>query len=188
VVIAPAEVASTMRPLDVRWAVAGGWAIDLWLDRQTRDHHDVEVVVPRSEQMRVRASLGDEWQFSCLDPPGTGWRPWRGHPLRPPAFQLQATSANRAFDVFLEEIDGGVWHYRRNAAQRLPADEVIVASASGIPVIRPEVQLLYMATSNEPKNASDFDVALPHLGSGARTWLRRALETCHPGHRWIGRL
>lgn len=184
----PADVGATMSTLDVWWAVAGGWAIDLWLDRETRPHHDVEVVVPRPEQTRVRVALAREWEVFCLDPPRTRWRAWSGHALQRPAFQLQARGERGEFDLFLEDIDDGVWHYRRNHAVRRAVDDVIVATGSGIPVVRPEIQLLYMATSTDSKNSFDFDQAVPTLDADSRDWLRDALSCAHPGHRWIDRL
>ena len=46
----PVGVAEVMEPLSVWWAIAGCWAIDLWLGATTREHHDVEVVVRRRGQ------------------------------------------------------------------------------------------------------------------------------------------
>jgi len=184
----PVDVAATMLTLDVWWAVAGGWAIDLWLDRETREHHDIEVVVPRSDQWRVLEALTDRWDVFCLDPPGTGWRAWPGHALERPAFQLQARGDTGEFDLFLEDVADGVWHYRRTAAIRRSVDGVVVVSRSGIPVVRPEIQLLYMATSADPKNLSDFEHAVPALGAEPRRWLRDALRFAHQGHAWIDRL
>src|ERR1700686_2663981 len=61
-------VATVMRRLGVWWAVGGGWAIDLWLDEQTREHHDVEVAVRRDDQTRIWEALHDDWELLCLDP------------------------------------------------------------------------------------------------------------------------
>lgn len=69
-------VATVMRRLDVWWAVAGGWAIDLWLDEQTREHHDVEVAVRRDDQTEIWDALHNDWELLCLDPPGGEWRQW----------------------------------------------------------------------------------------------------------------
>src|SRR2546421_11371160 len=40
------------------WGIAGGWAIDLFLDRQTRPHDDLDVPVLRHDQENLRAHLG----------------------------------------------------------------------------------------------------------------------------------
>ena len=40
------------------WGIAGGWAIDLFLDRQTRPHDDLDVAVLRHDQENLRRHLG----------------------------------------------------------------------------------------------------------------------------------
>jgi hypothetical protein len=174
-----------MGRLGVWWGVAGGWAIDLWLGQQTRDHHDVEVVVKRSDQRAIHSALSDAWDLFALDPPGGGWQPWSGAPMHAPAFQLQARSSSGEFDLFTETVDETHWHFRRDDRITTGPDDVIMPTASGIPIVRPEIQLLYMAKSTEPKNQRDFDAARPHLTPEAALWLTNALQITLPGHRWI---
>ncbi len=184
--------AATMRDVGVTWAIAGGWAIDLWVGEQTRAHHDVEVVVPRGDQQWVHAALAPGWEMRCLDPPGDGWRPWDGHPLSPPAFQLQARSSTFELDVFTETVvdvdDVAMWYFRRDPRVDRPWTEVVIAAADGTPIVRPEVQLLYMAKSDEPKNQHDFDLARPRLDRAAVAWLAAALALTIPGHPWLRQL
>jgi aminoglycoside-2''-adenylyltransferase len=180
--------ASTMRGVGVWWAVAGGWAVDLWLGEQTREHHDVEVVVKRQDQQAMRAGLVNEWELCSLDPPGSGWRPWGGEPIELPAFQLQARSPSSEFDIFLETSRDDVWRFRRDARIERPMSEFTTITGAGIPVVRPEVQLLYMAKSNEPKNTHDFAVTRPRLDDQAASWLARSLALAHPGHPWLTQL
>lgn len=181
----PVSVAEIMDRVGVWWAVAGGWAIDLWLGEQTRDHHDVEVVVRRSDQEVVHAALSAGWELFALDPPGDGWRPWSGVPIDGSAFQVQARSSSGEFDVFTEAVGDTRWHFRRDHRITTGSDEVIVRSASGIPIVRPEIQLLYMAKSTAPKNQSDFEMARPHLRPEAAAWLEDALQITLPGHPWL---
>jgi hypothetical protein len=180
--------ASVMPAVGVWWAVAGGWAIDLWLDDQTREHHDVEVVVKRHDQLALRLGLGNEWELRCLDPPGSGWRPWGGERIEPPAFQVQARSASGEFDIFLETTRDDHWRFRRDERIERPMSEFTTLTAAGIPVVRPEVQLLYMAKSNEPKHAHDFSITRPRLDDQATSWLARSLVLTHPGHPWLNQL
>jgi PAS domain-containing protein len=178
-----------MSELSVWWAMAGGWAIDLWLDEQTREHHDVEVAVRRSDQGLICSTLSRGWDLLCLDPPGHPWRPWRGGDvLVAPSFQLQARRAETEFDLFLENIDDGIWTFRRNDRIQLPLNDVWATTTAGVRVIRPHVQLLYMAKSDEPKNEHDFDVVRPRLSDVELDWLRRSLTLVLPEHRWIARL
>jgi hypothetical protein len=184
----PASVAAVMEPVGVWWAVAGGWAIDLWLGEQTREHHDIEVIVRRCDQEVVHAALSPEWELFALDPPGSGWRPWSGRPIAAPAFQLQARSPFGEFDLFTEAVDDTEWHFRRDHRIAASPTDVIVPTASGIPAVRPEIQLLYMAKSAEAKNEHDVEVTLPRLTPDAVRWLRDALLITAPGHRWLVRL
>ena len=182
------RAAATLRGSGVWWAVAGGWAIDLWVGRQTREHHDVEVAVRRDDQVSVWASLHGDWELSSIAPPGSGWRPWAADSwLSHPSFQCKARSAAFEFDLFLESGDDEDWIFRRDDRVRRPLGEV-TATASGIPVVRPEIQLLYMAKSEDAKNEHDFAVAAPALDLPASEWLRHALALVHPHHRWIDRL
>jgi hypothetical protein len=120
--------------------------------------------------------------------PGSGLRRWSGAPIATPAFQLQARSSSGAFDLFTEDVDDAEWWFRRHRRITTRSEEVIVLSASGIPVVRPEIQLLYMAKSTEPKNEHDFETARPHLDVAATRWLRDALQITLPAHRWLARL
>lgn len=182
------SVSEVMHEVGAWWAVAGGWAIDLWLGFPTRPHHDVEVVVRTCDLATVSRDLGARWKLYCLDPPGTGWRPWNGKPLEPPAFQLQARSSIGEFDIFAETADETEWQFRRDNRITRAVSEVTMQSASGIPIVRPEVQLLYMAGAAEPKNEHDFQMARPTLDLGAASWLAAALAVTLPRHHWIATL
>lgn len=76
-----------------------------------------------------------------------------------------------------------MWHFRRDDRISRPVSEVTTLSGSGLPIVRPEVQLLYMAKSAEAKSQHDFDIARPRLEHDAAFWLAEALATTLPGHR-----
>jgi hypothetical protein len=184
----PRAVADVMRGVAAWWAVAGGWAIDLWLGTQSREHHDVEVVIRHRDQQLVLAALSERWEMWCLDPPGSGWRTWDGHEVRPPAFQLQARADDMEFDLFTESVVDGAWTYRRDAHIHRPANYVVMIASDGTPVVRPEVQLLYMSTSGTAKNQHDFELTHARLAHADAAWLAQSLATAHPGHPWIDAL
>jgi hypothetical protein len=56
----------------------------------------------------------------------------------------------------------------------------------GIPLVRPEIALLFKAKTPRFKDQQDFDRILPHLDQVAQAWL--AWEQAHPGHPWRLRL
>lgn len=49
------EVTTFFAALLVPWWIAGGWAIDLFLGRQTREHQDIDVLILRRDHQAVRS-------------------------------------------------------------------------------------------------------------------------------------
>jgi hypothetical protein len=72
--MAPDEAAAVLGTLKVSWWIAGGWAIDLVLGHQSREHGDLDVLVLRRNQALVREYLS-AWDVHAADPPGS-LRPW----------------------------------------------------------------------------------------------------------------
>lgn len=184
----PADIARLLRGLEVPWCVAGGWALDLFHGRQTREHGDLEITVPAPDFGAVREALAG-YTFEVA---GSG-RLW---PLDGPAFDLMfqtwvsdpVTGAYR-LDIFREPQRDGLWVCRRDQSIQVPYEQVIRRNPDGIPYLIPEIVLLFKAKhSAEPKNQADFAGALPLLEPDAVGWLRWALARVHPGHPWIAAL
>lgn len=106
-------------------------------------------------------------------PPGSG----------PPPDPWEPSAEERQF--FLNDAEGGVWTSRRDPRITLHVRELAQRSASGIPVVAPQVQLLYKARHAGRKDEHDFALVVPRISRARRAWLRDALELVHPGHRWI---
>jgi hypothetical protein len=181
-------MARLLAGVTVPWYVAGGWAIDLFLGRQTREHSDLEIAVPATAFAPIRDALAD-YEFDVI---GAGRR-W---PLDSPAFPVMfqtwarepATGVYRA-DVFREPERDGAWICRRDPSIWLPYERLIRCTGDGIPYVVPEVGLLFKAKwASKPKNQADFTATVPFLADDAAVWLRWALQRVHPGHAWIGAL
>jgi hypothetical protein len=188
--LSPEEAASLLGALAAPWWVAGGFAIDLHLERTTRAHGDLDIAVLRDAQPQLRACL-EGWDIQvAYDGQLTPWQD--GDWLTPPRHQFWARpspDAPWALEFLLEDHHGDAWVYRRDAAVTMPLDRFGRTSPEGIPYVCPEVALLYKAKGFDvPRNAADFDVATPSLDADARAWLRDALERTHAGHPWIARL
>jgi hypothetical protein len=180
----PGDIARLLAGVTVPWYVAGGWAIDLFLGRQTREHGDLEIAVPASAFATIRDALAD-YEFDVV---GSGRR-W---PLDSPAFGVmhqtwvreRDTGVYRA-DVFREPERDAAWVCRRDESISLPYEHLIRRTRDGIPYLVPEVALLFKAKwAAEPKNQADFAATAGLLGGDAAGWLRWALERVHPGHAW----
>ena len=89
-------VTELLRGIDARWWIAGGWALDLHLGRQTRPHHDIDVLVLREDLPGVRERLRG-WDLHAADPPGAGrLRPWpEDEGSRPPCTTSGAARRRR---------------------------------------------------------------------------------------------
>ena len=183
----PVEVADRLRGVRATWYVLAGWAVDLFLGRQTRLHDDLEIGVPAQGFPAIRDALGDLELFVVGD--GRAW------PLTESAlgshFQTwgrERTTGVWRVDIVREPWDGDAWAYRRDPRIRLPRSRLIEQSVDGIPYVRPEVVLLFKAKATRSKDEADFAQALPRLDAARRLWLRGALELAHPGHHWLNEL
>jgi Aminoglycoside-2''-adenylyltransferase len=63
----PQDAVSELAAWAAPWWVAGGWAIDLLLGRQTREHGDLDLLVLRRDQASVREELRD-WDVHAARP------------------------------------------------------------------------------------------------------------------------
>jgi len=182
----PDAIGAALGSVGVPWAVAGGWAIDLHLEAETRPHDDIEIVVSRDHMEVVAACLDElEW-FAVGD--GIAW------PLADAPEELHQTwGRDRSryrwrLDVFREPWDGDDWVFRRDRRIRRPLAEAIEFSQGAIPYLAPEIVLLFKAKSPKEKDEADLALTLPTLTLERIEWLRNALEIVHPKHKWMARL
>jgi hypothetical protein len=195
----PRDIAQLLAAFDRPWWVAGGWAIDLALGRETRTHADMDIALLRGDEVAVHRLLPD-WEFHIAH--DGAFILWDGDaPLALPMHQFwvrRDPAGPWDFEVLLEDHDdAGRWHYRRDSQVTLPLDRFGAAS-DGIPHVALEVALLYKAKGQEveqsdapvwrAKNAEDFESALPALDAAQRAWLAEAVGATSPEHPWLARL
>ena len=184
----PDQVGDILASVDAPWYVAGGWAIDLFLGGQRREHGDLEIAVPASRFDQVTSALSayelyavGDGEASPLFEGGdaileTTHQTW----VREPAVDRWR------LDVFREPSDDTDWIFRRDGSIRLPHGRTIRRTVRQIPYGSPEVILLFKASAaDEEKHADDFAAVLPLLGAERRRWLAAALAHVHPGHPWL---
>lgn len=186
---------AVMRGFPRPWFISGGWAIDLFVGRVTREHEDVEVGAFFPDQDALRHHLAD-WQLFRIRE--DRWEPWEsGDTIALPEFQAQARTDGQPlamFDIFLNPLEGDDWVSRRHPGLRRQAGRVARRTTggrsvpSGVPHLVPEIQLLCKAKYHRPKDDADFAATVGLLGARRRAWLKRALEVHHPGDPWLERL
>ncbi|MFJ7904030.1 nucleotidyltransferase domain-containing protein [Streptomyces sp. NPDC096198] len=177
---------------DFPWWIAGGYAIELAVGHELRPHGDIDVLVLRRDQARVRVLLTG-WDLYVADPPGQGrLRPWPAEEtLQPPLHDIWCRRTPQtpwSVQLMLDEAEGTQWVSRRDPGIRLPIDRLGRTSETGIPYLAPEVQLFYKAKATRDKDETDFAAALPLLDAPARAWLADAINVISPDHPWLRQL
>ncbi|HEV3369477.1 MAG TPA: hypothetical protein VG074_07925 [Acidimicrobiales bacterium] len=169
------------------WWVAGGHALDLFVGHPTRPHADIDVSIFREDAPILHRLLGGwdlhgalagvltPWTTSSMDPTTTTTSIWcRTRPGQPWSLQ-----------VMFDEGTGAEWVCHRHADIRLPLREVIAHTPSGLPYLRPEIQLLWKAKDTRPKDDADFALVFPLLTREAGQWLMEVLRRHYPQHAWL---
>jgi len=194
-----ADLMSTFRP---RWALCGGWAVDAWLGRQTRDHNDVDIAVFQDDQHAIFDHLVG-WELIAHDPnvAGDTAELWSGRRLDLPAHiharspeargrlpdRLDApVQAGFSLDIQLNERSGSDWILSREPRVTIPLQVAVRQSEWGVPTLVPEALLFYKATELRRRDKLDFLALLPHLTDEHREWLWKAISLV--GHPWLTQL
>jgi hypothetical protein len=185
----PWQAAERLADVDVPWCVVGGWAIDLFVGAQTREHGDLEVALLRGDFDVARAALAGFELFAA----GSGEVRALRHDEAPPSqhhqvWVLDVEAEAWRIDVMLEPGDAGTWVFRRDESITAPRPSMVDHDRRGVPYLAPHGVLLYKAKAARDKDEADLATCLPRMGAAARTWLRAALERAHPEHSWLSRL
>ena len=182
----PADVATRLVGVDVPWRVSAGWAIDLFLGGERREHEDLELAVPADRFGEVAAAL-PELDFHVVTR-GIAAPVAESAELMETIHQtwgLDRTANRWRVDVFREPFDEDGWVARRDESIRLPYSELIEHTPDGIPYERPEVVLLFKAKHARPKDEADLAAVLPRLSAERRALLADWIERVHPDHFWL---
>lgn len=181
--VTPRDVARTLRGLPAPWWITGGWGLTLFLGRHVRRHDDVDVALLRRDQAALRDHLaGWDLHYATAD---RKLARWDGGFLEPPVARLWARRTRGApwfCDVLLEDARDADWLYRRDHRVSRPLSEVGQTTIDGLPILSPEITLLYKLARPTPKSKTDLLAVYPRLDAASRDWLRQALATCHPDH------
>ncbi|HJR96772.1 MAG TPA: amino acid transporter [Actinomycetota bacterium] len=185
-----ATLTGIMRGFDRPWWVAGGWALELFVERQIRTHEDVDVAILRRDHLALNHHLGNwDLHYATPDHQLVPWKP--AVDLRPPVHGIWARPEPVGpwfCEFLLNESAGDDWVYRRDPSVRMPIKAIGWTTQDGLPILAPTVALLYKAKGTSPKDTTDFDAVAPLLDAEARVWLSSALAAAHPGHEWLDRL
>ncbi len=182
----PLKIADVMRDFKPSWFVAGGWAIDLFLGKETRSHSDIEIAVFRQDQ----AALHNYFKGWNLQKTVNGklvvWHQeeW----LTLPTHEIHCfneTANSPKIEVLLNESNETEWIYRRNQEIRRSLAKIRLRSSEGVNFLCPEIVLLYKSKNPRTKDEQDFQAVVGHLDPERKQWVKNAIGICDPKHRWL---
>jgi len=175
------------------WFFSSGWALDLFLGRVTRVHHDVDVTIAWTTIQALRQHLNARG-WSLVLPLDGRLEPWPPESPLEPDIQIHAHRDGTVIDLLLTEMDAETWAYRREPSLICAARQAFLRSKDGLPFLAPELVLLFKSknTSSDkqkrPQDKKDFINVLPQLTTAQRSWLKRALGQTDPAHPWLASL
>lgn len=184
----PAAAALLLADFPAPWWIAGGWALDLFLGRETREHADLDLGLFSADQLAVQTYLvARGWELHCPDPPGV-LRPWLAGETLPEHAHCPWARRDAAspweFQLLLNLGGGDTFISRRDPALSRPLSQALI-ERDGLRLLAPEIQLHFKAKSGRPRDEADFRNVLPALDAAAKEWLLMALQHTYPGHAWI---
>ena len=181
----PNRISELLKNYQGLWAIAGGWAIDLFLDKETRDHQDIEIIIPRNDQLKMQKYLKD-WSFQYLnDGQLVEWN--KDEYLELPFHEIHGGDKNgNKLEVLLNEVSNEVWKYRRHFEITCPISKLILNSKNDIPILCPEIVLLYKAKVKMPKDLADLRITLAEMNDDSIAWLKHSIGSSHgENQEWI---
>jgi len=179
-------ITTVMSDFNKDWFFAGGWAIDLFLGKETRVHHDIEIGIFREDQIELKDFLSNrEWEFKKVLK--GEFTPWNNEYLELPVHEIHAINNAKKFEleILLNESDAGNWRFRRDLRISYPLRSVLSYSETGLPYLAPEIVLLYKVKNTREKDHKDFLSVKDILDSKQQNWLRQAIKIHEPKHDWL---
>lgn len=181
-----------MQTFDRPWAICGGWALDLFLGQFTRPHEDVDVAVLRRDQLPLQKFLRRRGWTTAIAHDGqlVSWAD--GEFLELPLHSIWCKHAKYTPDfveILLNEADTTHLLFWRDPRIIRELEWAFLQTAAGIPILAPEIVLLYKAAApEEAKNTFDFQSSVAGLYPEQRQWLKAALLHLYPTHVWLTQL
>lgn len=196
-----------------QWAICGGYAISLYMDKDIRVHGDIDVCVFEKDRNRVlKYMLNAGW--NVYEFRGMG----KLRKLNP----ITASDAGRNLMCLKEDCrlvkfypceEKGMMYYEflhdginkcdyiellfnreEDGEFVFDADKGIkreigkaIMYRDGVPYLAPEIVLLYKAAQpDRNENRIDFESAYPHMDDEQKAWLMQSIKKLYPeGHKWL---
>ena len=168
------KVKSIMDKFGYPWFIAGGWAIDLFLDKETRVHSDIEIGIYRKHQMHLYRYFESSKKYFINNKSRIGKhekKEWNKEYLQLPIHEIYVEYKGLELEVLLNERDEDNWIYRRDKEIKLDEKRVILFTEKRIPYLCPEAVLLYKTKELNDKDCKDIVNASKKMNETQIKWL-----------------
>lgn len=195
------------------WAVCGGFALDLFLNKNFRLHSDIDICVFETDRKDVLNYVFDKaWHVYEFRGQGKV-RPLERTILSDSGRNLMCVNDGCDIVKFYPcEDDGLLYHqffhtgmqdfyYLEFLFNRINGEHLVldpekglqrklskaILARNGIPYLAPEIALLYKASnSDNPDYQFDYAQTYPYLNEDQRAWFLHGMKAMYPtGHSWI---
>jgi Aminoglycoside-2''-adenylyltransferase len=187
----PTNVALMLARYPRLWGLCGGWGIDVFLNRYTRQHKDIDIAISRNDQMEMRAYL-EKRGYTCarvvagraVDWDRDEWLAapinaiWCSHPYFTPG----------ALEIHLDDVDEHYFHLQYDQTISLETKRAFLIKPGDMHLQAPELILLYKVFLSRSQDTRDFYRILPALDAQRRAWLYAAIACKRPYHEWLSAL
>jgi hypothetical protein len=178
------RAAVSMAAFPGTWGLCGGWAVDAWLGRVTREHKDLDVAVFEEDRGALFDHLRGWRLIGHAMPDDEHEDAWDGRPLGVQA-HIHATAVDGfELDVQVEERSADEWVLVAEPRIAVPVARLEERPAWGLPTVAPEVVLFYKALDLRVHDETDIALLLSELAEDQRSWLRDAVSLVRPEFSW----
>lgn len=203
------KVAELMSTFGGPWCLCGGWAVDAWLGRISRDHGDLDITVFEDQQRELFRHLAG-WQLVAHDElvKDDTNEQWDGRGLKLPAHlhgrepgdgaeipERGALMSDQGWwlDIVFNSRTAADWALNGDPSVSLPLERCVATSPWGLPTAVPEVLLFFKATAYRGtrnylrrRDHVDFERLLPAINRDSRAWLAATIALVDDAHPWLG--
>lgn len=171
-----------LQKLDCEYAIAGGWALDIFLHKKTRSHQDLEIMIWREDQSKLKALAPNaQWEY-IQNHTAHNWP--EDKILSLPIHEIHCQLENgKKLEILLNEKNKTNWIYRRNPNIKLSLNKAIL-NGDPYPILAPEIVLLYKSKDIRPKDKLDFNEAWGALNKDQKNWFIESLKQEYGDHEW----
>lgn len=173
------------------WWVGGGVALDVFVGTRARSHFDVDVWVLRRDAPHLRNHLAG-WDLRVGIPGKSDhdelpvWSQRFDSDRMVHGVWAEPPTANAGrLEFLLQDTVNDSWQSRYHSSVIIPLSNIGEEMPGGLPIVRPELVLLYKSARLREVDEKDFRMVVPRLGPARREYLSTLLKHVDPKHPWL---